>query len=227
MTKEERYVVNPLIRWPQRQRAHETERQVGDWVVPSLDIGRVIVSAKDDGTVDEEYWHYDYVQTCWSNPPDVTRRRRFSFNDVWMVFVEDHAKIVARIQSDEADAALKHLSNDNVASIRSVLAQFRIPVAVAVPVFFKAETHLDAGWEDGPDIHMPSPASRAAWREMSNRNYSSRDGWHTIAVCGYSDSAGRFELKNSWGAWWGRNGFGTIPYNYIRVYSREAFNGTA
>lgn len=43
-------------------------------------------------------------------------------------------------------------------------------------------------------------------------------GGHDITFCGYNDRTETFTFKNHWrnsnGTWWGKNGFGTIPYAY-------------
>ena len=110
--------------------------------------------------------------------------------------------------------------------VKSVLARGRQPVVIGVPVWWRSSGHFDAGWEFGPDVQMPSPVNLAIW--LKNQNTSSPpnvDGWHAITICGYNDNTGRFEFKNSWGWWWGNNGFGTIPYNYITKYADLGMHG--
>lgn len=40
-------------------------------------------------------------------------------------------------------------------------------------------------------------------------------GGHALCMVGYDDKAGRFLVRNSWGAGWGMQGYCTIPYQYI------------
>ncbi|MCX7343208.1 MAG: C1 family peptidase [Proteobacteria bacterium] len=46
-------------------------------------------------------------------------------------------------------------------------------------------------------------------------------GGHAILIVGYDDlnskkpEDGKFTFMNSWGTWWGNNGFGTLPYQYV------------
>jgi C1A family cysteine protease len=54
-------------------------------------------------------------------------------------------------------------------------------------------------------------------------------GGHAMLLVGYDDDAQVFLVRNSWGTSWGDNGYGTIPYAYIRdatltdeVYSMES-----
>src|ERR1043166_4442172 len=199
---------------------HETETQFGDCKA-GLDIGQVMVAAQSNGVVTEVYWPYDYRQICWTNPPDVSTRPRYAFNDVWLVYATQRQEIVARMRRAE-----RPLESSCVEQIKETIDRFRVPVAVAVPVFRKSTDHLDAGWEAG-DIHMPTPSAAAAWVELRKDTPDSGDDWHTIPICGYDDQTARFTFKNSWGGWWGDRGFGTISYEYIITYSSEAFAATA
>lgn len=48
-------------------------------------------------------------------------------------------------------------------------------------------------------------------------------GGHAILLVGYQDGdtkanlleKGKFTFMNSWGTWWGKDGFGTLPYEYV------------
>jgi C1A family cysteine protease len=40
-------------------------------------------------------------------------------------------------------------------------------------------------------------------------------GGHAVLAVGYDNTTRRFQLRNSWGAAWGRGGYGTIPYDYL------------
>jgi C1A family cysteine protease len=47
-------------------------------------------------------------------------------------------------------------------------------------------------------------------------------GGHAVMLCGFDDSrnvgtsTGAFLLRNSWGAGWGDEGYGWLPYDYVR-----------
>lgn len=43
-------------------------------------------------------------------------------------------------------------------------------------------------------------------------------GAHNIVLDAWDDAAGRYGFGNSWGAGWGRGGFGTIPYTHVQQY---------
>jgi hypothetical protein len=40
-------------------------------------------------------------------------------------------------------------------------------------------------------------------------------GSHAVLVVGYSDSARKVLVRNSWGVGWGTAGYGTLPYGYL------------
>lgn len=40
-------------------------------------------------------------------------------------------------------------------------------------------------------------------------------GWHAVSIVGYDDSTRMFELQNSWGPNWGKNGFFYLSYDHI------------
>ncbi len=40
-------------------------------------------------------------------------------------------------------------------------------------------------------------------------------GGHAILMISYDDEKKEFGFMNSWGTWWGNNGFFTLPYGYI------------
>ena len=94
------------------------------------------------------------------------------------------------------------------------------------------------GWVTRIQRHMakrgrPVCVSVAVWKElwytgkikMPRESPSKEDGWHAVALCGWDGSEGRFVFKNSWGRYWGDNGYGTIPYGYVRRYSDTALIG--
>jgi C1A family cysteine protease len=40
-------------------------------------------------------------------------------------------------------------------------------------------------------------------------------GGHAVMAVGYDDAKGRILFRNSWGAGWGDEGYGTLPYDYV------------
>ena len=181
---------------------HESEKDYGDCVA-GADLGRTFTMCHDEGVVRDAEWRYDGVQVCWTNPPDVSGSTRYKFDDIWLVWAPNN----------------DGTRGDPIPLIKAVLENLRVPVAVGLPVFKKADDQLDAGWEMGPDIRMPTPINRDLL--VREQHY------HAIAICGYDDDKSRFDFKNSWwGPGWGRRGFGTIPYEYIRAFATEAYAGT-
>ena len=44
-------------------------------------------------------------------------------------------------------------------------------------------------------------------------------GGHAILAVGYDDAHRRLLFRNSWGAGWGRQGYGEMPYAYLETRS--------
>ena len=51
-------------------------------------------------------------------------------------------------------------------------------------------------------VNLPKPTERPL-------------GGHAVLAVGYDDAAGRFLVRNSWGAGWGMKGYCTLPYEYL------------
>jgi len=51
-------------------------------------------------------------------------------------------------------------------------------------------------------------------------------GGHAICIVGYDDKSNIFKFKNSWGARWGSDGYGYLPYAYMKEYCRDAWSAT-
>ncbi len=51
-------------------------------------------------------------------------------------------------------------------------------------------------------------------------------GGHAICIVGYDDKLSIFKFKNSWGANWGNNGYGYLPYVYMKKYCSDAWSAT-
>jgi hypothetical protein len=54
-----------------------------------------------------------------------------------------------------------------------------------------------------------------------------RQDYHAVLLTGYTDetldaSSGTFRFRNSWGAAWGENGYGKLPYGYLSRYCPAA-----
>ncbi|QTN39282.1 C1 family peptidase [Cryomorphaceae bacterium] len=50
-------------------------------------------------------------------------------------------------------------------------------------------------------------------------------GGHAVVMCGYDDNrnGGSFLIRNSWGTEWGEDGYGWLPYDYVRRYLTQDF----
>ena len=48
-------------------------------------------------------------------------------------------------------------------------------------------------------------------------------GGHAICLVGWNPETRMFKFKNSWGTSWGENGYGYLPYNYIKDFCWDAW----
>ena len=79
------------------------------------------------------------------------------------------------------------------------------PVPIGVPCFYEF-------FFVGSDGVIPYPSEPGHFY-----------GGHAICVVGYDDETEMFKFKNSWGTDWGDNGYGYLPYNYIRDFLWDAW----
>ena len=77
-------------------------------------------------------------------------------------------------------------------------------------------------------IAIDCPPSFSSAGEFWSPKEDEKKNWgrgHGIAVIGYDDNkfGGAFELINSWGAFWGKNGFAWIQYSDFEFFCKYAF----
>lgn len=200
-----------------------------------LAIGEAMTICHDQGIVLSQYWPYDETKVCWPTPPNITPDQRYKFSQIGVVFNRPTSAIVNNMQNQMKPnfrTASDKMPGNFVALIKSCLVNAKLPVVLDVPVWFKSSHQFDAGWDTGPDIHMPTPTQLKIWlakcgdlKSENPKDPPGINGWHAIPICGYDDSTGRFLFKNSWAWFWGDQGYGTIPYEYITQYSRTGMVG--
>ena len=79
------------------------------------------------------------------------------------------------------------------------------PVPIGVPCFYEI-------FFVGSDGIVPYPA-----------NPDQYYGGHAICAVGYDDARQLVKFKNSWGRGWGENGYGYLPYTYVRDFLWDAW----
>jgi hypothetical protein len=194
------------------QITHESERAYGD-CTEGLAVLHAYQTCQTPGSVDEALWRYDPAQVCWANPPDLANAARFRFSGIGYVYQRPRSLRLTAMAGQAGAASTPGLPL--AVAIQQQMFARRKPVSVAVPVVWSA-------WPWSGEVGMPSPSALAEFvEEMSPPNVA---GWHCIAVCGWDNTTGRFLFKNSWGPW-GDAGYGTIPYQYIELYSDVAMVG--
>jgi Papain family cysteine protease len=191
----------------------EAERTYGDCTA-GLALIHAYELCKSPGAVDEALWAYDGNQICWVSPPNVAGAARFRFNEIGYVYQRERSFTLNALKTQQLQSAAPGLPL-SVAIQRQLFARRR-PVSASVPVVWDA-------WPWTGEVIMPPPSLLEEFLEtMSPPNTA---GWHCIAICGWDNSTGRFLFKNSWGNFWGDKGYGTIPYQYIDLYSDVAMVG--
>lgn len=195
------------------QVTHEAETTYSD-CTEGLALIHAYQICKSPGAVDEALWAYDDTQVCWANPPNVAGAARFRFSEIGYVYQRERSFALGIMKNQQAQSATPGLPLS--VSIQRQLFSRRRPVSASVPIVWNA-------WPWSGEVIMPPPSLLEEFLKiMSPPN---TEGWHCIAICGWDNSTGRFLFKNSWGNFWGNNGYGTIPYQYIDSYSDVAMVG--
>ena len=74
------------------------------------------------------------------------------------------------------------------------------PIAIAIGIF---SNFLDIQVSKTGIVNLP---------DFNNDKFL---GGHAVVICGFDDNKQRFILRNSWGNYWGDNGYFYLPYDYI------------
>lgn len=102
-----------------------------------------------------------------------------------------------------------HYINKNTNDIIRHLAEQKSPLTMSVAVNFN-------GW--------PKNSGEVSYNEELRAECladPSSCGGHSIVITGYDMDKRVFMFKNSWGKEWGKNGYGTIPFDVVDQYVTE------
>lgn len=117
---------------------------------------------------------------------------------LWPYAVERFAEpptIAYRLAANRQRLANFEVLAHDLATIEFELAAGN-PVAVGVEVY--------RAFEDAPEGRVPLPARGDL-----------HVGGHALLLVGYDAARGTFLVRNSWGAAWGREGYGVLPFEYV------------
>ena len=89
------------------------------------------------------------------------------------------------------------------------------PFVIGVVVF---DSWLHLSVDQTGEIPMPTQEEIERYREDPDAFPG-----HAICIVGYDDQKQNFKFKNSWGTNWGANGYGSIPYDYLKDYGWDAW----
>jgi C1A family cysteine protease len=120
------------------------------------------------------------------------------YDDVVIGEPEGWANLVARWNTIES-----YWRVDNLTQLKAALNSGPVPIGIAcfLEIFYT-----------GSDGMIPYP-----------KDPQTIYGGHAVLACGYQDSKKLIKFKNSWGTGWGKNGYGFIPYDYIKEFMWDAW----
>jgi C1A family cysteine protease len=91
-----------------------------------------------------------------------------------------------------------HRVRRDIKHMKSCLAEgYPIVFGFVVYESFEGETVANTG-----KVNMPKKGEQLV-------------GGHAVMAVGYDDKTKRFQVRNSWGASWGKGGYFTMPYDYL------------
>ena len=159
-----------------------------------------------DGMILEEDWSY---QASWF-------RKGFPCADYQatnkmapkICFSHNNANTLALDRKIDPKNIKFNVLNKNTNEIIKFLATNKRPLVMSVNVNFN-------GWPTTGVTDYNEKLREECITSPSNC------GGHSILVTGYDMEKREFLFKNSWGKAWGKNGYGTIPFDVVDKYTNE------
>ncbi len=175
-----------------------------------LTIGSAMAQVRELGVIGQKWWSYnDYVVTIKRINKSVSNEEKWN---VCATIPQDSIKDEDELIKYGVNNILNLFANsvqactkgkctfDKSDTVKKAMTYYKVPVVIGVPVEWNKE------WsQTGIISTMPKKI----------------DGLHAIILYGYNDYG--FLFKNSWGTTWGRNGLGTISFQYIQQHAHEAW----
>ncbi len=128
-------------------------------------------------------------------------------------FCRSHYQPSAEALQSVVDGKRFEFQIDQLRNINDVMQRLAEGYAVTISVPVNQN-----GWgsEDGRVEHS---------QELEDQCKDEPDlcGGHTVLLTGYNQQDEVFYFKNSWGAEWGRKGYGQMPYEFVKNWSYGSF----
>jgi len=106
-----------------------------------------------------------------------------------------------------ASAFTPEIFSANFSKIIEIMAKSKHAVIIGVPVYLK-------GWNEKTGEVVLTDEMFAECNAKPKLC-----GGHSILLTGYDQNKRVFMFKNSWDVVWGKNGYGTIPFDYVAKYA--------
>lgn len=175
-----------------------TKRLLGETGDPGVYLRQMMGSVVLTGVPPEKYW--PYLDTERKDDPRVDGEP-----DAFCYAVAREFGAASYFRVDTSDAG----ADEVLDRLRALLAA-SMPSSLGFPLY---QSSLERAAENG-EMPMPAPRERAV-------------GSHAVLLVGYDDTkelggeggaeetTGAFLFKNSWGADWGAEGYGWLPFRYL------------
>ncbi|MDD4973690.1 MAG: C1 family peptidase [Bacteriovorax sp.] len=115
--------------------------------------------------------------------------------------------LAKKIATDNFD--FLYLKADTTNEIIEVLAEYKLPMTMTVPV-------NDRGWPNDGNVQFDEEMRAECIKTPSIC------GFHSIVITGYDLDKKIFFFKNSWSKAWGQQGYGTIPFDVVDRHVKQS-----
>jgi C1A family cysteine protease len=123
-------------------------------------------------------------------------------------------------REDRDTAVQRFVSNPPTAAAVNEAKRYALPATKKLTKLSQIKQALAAGRPVALtltvyDSFEGTAAARTGKIPLPETKAEERIGHHAVCAVGYEDETGRLIFRNSWGAKWGDDGYGYLPYSYV------------